>query len=263
MKNNASTILSLDNVCYGVNNILINSDITFKVNYGDSISIIGPNGSGKTTLLRLISNDIKPSSGQIIFKNKNIINWDINSISTKRAILPQNSYISFPFTVYEIIQMGRYPYPENKSLNKKIINNIIDIFDLSKFKDREFTTLSGGEKQRVQLGRVFAQIWREKDYSGKLLILDEPTSFLDINHQIHLFEILKDFREKGLTILMVLHDINHAILNSNKIAMLKKAELMYFGDTDKIINVENLNDVFDVKMKLIDMPSKGKPLVHF
>ena len=262
MKNKLSPILNVNHISYEVNNISINNNISFNINFGDLVSIIGPNGSGKTTLLRLISGDIKPTSGDIVFRDKKIDKWDPRDISTKRAVLPQNSYISFPFTVNEVIRMGRYPYPENNKLDKNIINNLVHTFDLPDFLERDFTSLSGGEKQRVQLARVFAQIWSNDNYKGKLLVLDEPTSFLDIKHQLHFFEIINKFKDKGLTVLMVLHDINHAIAYSNKIAMLKKTELVYYGDTKDVINTKNLNDVFDINLKLINIDSNGKTFVH-
>ncbi len=262
MKNKSSHILNLNKISYEVNNITINNNISFDISYGDTVSIIGPNGSGKTTLLRLISGDIMPTFGNIIFTDKELNKWDTKEISKKRAVLPQNSYISFPFSVNEIIQMGRFPYPENRHIDKSIIDELIDTFDLQQFLNRDFTSLSGGEQQRVQLARVCAQIWSNNDYNGKLLILDEPTSFLDIKHQLHFFEIIKNFNKKGLTVLMVLHDINHAIAFSNKIAMLKRSNLIYFGKTKEVINVSNLNDVFDVNLNLIDINSNGKTLVH-
>ena len=262
MKNKLSNILSVKQISYEINNIVINNDINFNINYGDSVSIIGPNGSGKTTLLRLISGDILPSSGKIFFRGKELEEWCSKRISTKRAVLPQNSYITFPFTVKEVIQMGRFPFPENNNFDENIINNLIQTFDLADFLDRDFTSLSGGEKQRVQLARVFAQIWSEDHYNGKLLILDEPTSFLDIKHQLHFFEIINSFKQNGLTVLMVLHDINHAISFSDKIAMLKKSELVCFGDTKDVIKTKNLNDVFDINLKLVNIDSNGKTLVH-
>ena len=262
MKNKSSNILNVKQIYYETNDILINNDINFNINYGDTVSIIGPNGSGKTTLLRLISRDILPSSGKILFRGKDLEEWCPRRISTKRAVLPQNSYITFPFTVKEVIQMGRFPYPENDNFDEDIINNLIQKFDLSDFLHRDFTSLSGGEKQRVQLARVFAQIWSKDNYNGKLLILDEPTSFLDIKHQLHFFEIINSFKQNGLTVLMVLHDINHAISYSDKIAMLKKSELVCFGETKDVINAKNLNDVFDINLKLVNIGSEGKTLVH-
>tara|TARA_Y100001960_G_C14705067_1_gene843863 strand:- start:603 stop:1388 length:786 start_codon:yes stop_codon:yes gene_type:complete len=255
-------VLSIENISYQVDEKIITNQITLDINASDMVTIIGPNGSGKTTLLRLISNDIIPTSGNIIFQNKNLKEWSSVNLAKERASLSQNSYISFPFTVFEVIQMGRFPFTERNNEKEKIINKVIDMFHLNMFVNRNYTTLSGGEKQRVQLARVIAQIYSKKHYNNKLLILDEPTSFLDIKHQIQLFETLKTLRDKGLTIIMVLHDINQAISNSNKIIMLKEANLIHFGKTSNVINSKNLEDVFDVKLHLSDVNSKDLPLVH-
>jgi len=264
MNSDKSTILSLKNVSYMVNNKEINKDISINISPSDIVSVIGPNGSGKTTLLRLIANEINPSSGHILFQGKNLSNWNIDCLSKQRAVLPQNGYISFPFKVKEIIEMGRYPFrfdiPKNK--NQRIVDNLIDIFDLDVFKNRDYTTLSGGEKQRVQLARVFSQIWSESDCSNKLLILDEPTSFLDVNHQKQLFQIINIFKRKGLTIVMVLHDINQAISNANKIVMLKNSKLIQFGNTRDVITLKNLKKVFDIELNIINVNSDDIPLVY-
>ena len=120
--------------------------------------------------------------------------------------------------------------------------------------------LSGGEKQRVQLARVIAQIWSD-DYSKKILILDEPTSYLDIKHQYLLFKFLKELNQKGLTIVMVLHDLNHALSNSNKIAVLKDSKLISYGKTKNIISEELIKNVFEIDLKLINYEGSKTPII--
>tara|TARA_B100000427_G_scaffold65178_1_gene51706 strand:- start:136 stop:615 length:480 start_codon:yes stop_codon:yes gene_type:complete len=154
--------------------------------------------------------------------------------------------------------MGRYPFETNKVVNDKICIELIDLLDLNNQIDQVYTTLSGGEKQRVQLARVFAQIWSDNTYEGKILMLDEPTSFLDIKHQYSLFKILKSLNSKGLTIMMVLHDINHALSYSEKIIMLKDSNLMGFGKINEIINSEILEKLFNLKLNLIKDNETGK-----
>jgi len=149
--------------------------------------------------------------------------------------------------------MGRFPIVSKGSQIEEynLCKKILDIFDLKEYVDQNYITLSGGEKQRVQLARVIAQIWSD-DYSDKMLILDEPTSYLDIKHQQLLFNFLKKLNDKGLTILMVLHDLNHALSNSNKIAVLKDSKLISFGETKKIITEKMIKNVFEIDLKLIN-----------
>ena len=237
-------------------------DISFNINNGDITSIIGPNGSGKSTLVKLISGELDPSSGNILINDISNSKWNMIELSKYRSVLPQSNHLSFPFSVLDIVKMGRYPYRdiEKTSISEKICKNIIDIFDLNDFIDQNYVTLSGGEKQRVQLARVLAQIWSENNYE-KLLILDEPTSYLDISHQYALFDLLKDLNTRGLTIVMVLHDLNHALIYSSKLVMLKDAKLVSFGDTSKVATKSKLEDVFNVGIYMDN--NKGNPYIIF
>ena len=247
---------------YIINNKTLIDNISLDIKNGDMVSIIGPNGSGKTTMVKLISNEINPSLGRIIFQNKDNINWDINELAYFRSVLSQSNSLSFPFSVLDIVKMGRYPLKNklDKNAEAKLCNTILDIFDLNNYKQQNYMTLSGGEKQRVQLARSVAQIWSE-DYSNKLLILDEPTSYLDIKHQQALFDFLKLLNSKGLTIIMVLHDLNHAISNSNKIILLKNSHLISFGKTRDVINKDVLNKVFEIDLKLINYDGLDTPFI--
>ena len=156
--------------------------------------------------------------------------------------------------------MGRFPYKESNNTSIDICNKIVEIFKMKDKLKQNYMTLSGGEKQRVQLARSIAQIWSE-DYSDKLLILDEPTSYLDIKHQQALFSFLKILNSKGLTIIMVLHDLNHAMLNSNKIILLKNSQLISFGKAKDIINKNVLNKVFEIDLKLINYDGLDIPFI--
>ena len=237
-------ILDIQSLNYTINKKVIISDISFNVNEGDFISIIGPNGSGKSTLIKLISDDIKADSGLVEILGKKLADWDPIELAKNRAILPQFNNLSFPFTVIDVIKMGRYAV-EMKENENIIYQKLLEIFDLNDLEKQIYTTLSGGEKQRVQLARVIAQIWSDS-YHKKVLFLDEPTAFLDIKHQLSLFKFLKSLNDMGLTIIMVIHDISQAILHSNKIMLMKEAKLIDYGQVDKIINNDLLNEVFDV-----------------
>ena len=253
----------MKSLSFSINNKLLIRDITLDILEGDMVSIIGPNGSGKSTLIKLVSKELSANSGSIIIKDKLNSSWSIKELSKFRAVLTQSGHLSFPFSTFDIIRMGRYPFETNKVVNDKICIELIDLLDLNNQIDQVYTTLSGGEKQRVQLARVFAQIWSDNTYEGKILMLDEPTSFLDIKHQYSLFKILKSLNSKGLTIMMVLHDINHALSYSEKIIMLKDSNLMGFGKINEIINSEILEKLFNLKLNLIKNNKTGKFNVSF
>jgi len=255
-------LLEIKSIFFKIKDKVILDDISLHIKSGDMVSIIGPNGSGKTTMLKAISNEISITDGEINFINKNISDWDLNDFANKKAVLSQSNNLVFPFSVIDIVKMGRFPLKnkgnqiEENNLCKKILN----IFDLDDYVNQNYITLSGGEKQRVQLARVIAQIWSD-DYSKKILILDEPTSYLDIKHQHSLFQFLKELNKKGLTIIMVLHDLNHALLNSNKIAVLKDSKLISFGETKNIITEKLIKNVFEIDLKLINYRGSDTPII--
>ena len=238
---------------YLINQKKLIDNLSVKIEVGNIVSIVGPNGSGKSTLVKLISKEISPSTGEIFFQGKNNNDWDAIDLALNRSVLAQSSHLSFSFSVIDIIRMGFYP---NELLgatqNMHLINKLLEVFDLDGYSERIYTTLSGGEKQRVQLARVIAQIWSEENLEGKLLILDEPTSYLDIKHQLSLFEFLKKMNEKGLTIITVLHDLNHAIMISDKIMLLKAAKLINYGTVSDVVNDEVLKNVFGVELNVIN-----------
>ena len=240
-------------------------DISIEINDGDMVSIIGPNGAGKSTIIKLISGELIPTNGNVYFMDKDNLQWDSFELAQHRSILSQSNNLTFPFSVLDIVKMGRYPFEltEDKIFNENICKELIDVFDLSDRIDQNYTTLSGGEKQRVQLARVLAQIYSKKNYNNKLLILDEPTSYLDINHQYSLFKYLKKLNKEGLTIVMVLHDLNHAVLNSNKMIMLKDSKIIEYGDTSKILSEKNLMKVFNIELNLITTTKSKEPFITF
>ena len=158
--------------------------------------------------------------------------------------------------------MGRFPYKESNNTSIDICNKIVEIFKMKDKLKQNYMTLSGGEKQRVQLARIIAQIWSEDNLNNKLLLLDEPTSFLDIKHQHELFDFLKYLNNKGLTILMVLHDINHALSNSNKILLLKDSKIVDYGKSEHVITEKNLLEAYDTKLKLTKTENSKRPIIH-
>ena len=256
-------IIELNSLSYQINEKTLLDNLSLKIKEGDMISIIGPNGSGKSTLVKLISGELNPSKGLVLFNNKSNQEWDPIQLALNRSVLSQANHLSFSFSVFDIVMMGRYP-AKSLGLNEnhhEICKLILKKFDLIECINRNYTTLSGGEKQRVQLARVIAQIWSKNHFSNKLLILDEPTSYLDISHQYALFDLLKKINDKGLTILMVLHDLNHALTYSNKLIILENARLISYGITDKVATKSRLEDIFNVSVKIIN--ENDNPYVIF
>ncbi|MBI65155.1 MAG: heme ABC transporter ATP-binding protein [Candidatus Marinimicrobia bacterium] len=262
MQNNP--LLRIDSVSYQINKKTLVNNVSLEVFDKDVVSIIGPNGAGKSTLIKLLSGEINPTSGSIFFHGKEYNLWDLKELACFRSVLPQSNHLTFPFSVLDIVKMGRYPLSDSSDYlnDERICKIILDEFDLNDYINQNYITLSGGEKQRVQLARVLAQIWSDEDYSSKVLILDEPTSYLDIKHQYALFDFLKELNVKGLSIIFVLHDISQAILNSSKIAILKDSDLIKYGKREEIINSDLLTDVFNVEFQLESRIENNKPIIY-
>ena len=258
-------IIDVSSLSYSVNKKKILDDITFQINHGDILSIIGPNGAGKSTLLRLISGELKPTSGEIKINNIDIKNFKISDFALNRSVLYQTSNIAFAFSVRDIINMGSYPYDLKGKFPKvnSTYNELLNTFELTDYEHRIYTSLSGGEKQRVQLARVIYQIIFSGNLRNKILILDEPTSFLDIKYQLLLFNYLKTLNDKGLSIIMVIHDLNLAVSHSHKSIILNKSKMVDFGAVKNVITPKNLSQVFEANFNLFYDDKKNIKFISY
>ncbi|MCL2116028.1 MAG: ABC transporter ATP-binding protein [Methanobrevibacter sp.] len=240
----------------GDNNIFEN--ISFSINKGDVLCILGPNGTGKTTLLKCLNGlqDIK--SGEILLNGKNLKSMPFPEISKLVGYIAQGHVSTFPFSVIDVVLMGRSPYisltdsPMEKDF--KIAERSLKDLGILDMRDRPYTTLSGGEKQLVFLARVLTQ-------EPKLLILDEPTSHLDFGNQIRLLELIENLSKKGLAIIMSSHFPDHTFLGSNKVAILKNKNFIALGDPLNVITKDNLKKAYDIDIELIEVSKSRKVCV--
>lgn len=233
-------------------------DISFSIDKGEVLCILGPNGTGKTTLIKCLNKLHKIDSGDVLIKGKSIDTLSFSDISKVIGYIPQGHVPTFPFSVLDVVLMGRAPYlnimesPKEKDIKiaEKSLKNL-RIYDL---KDKEYTNLSGGERQLVFLARVLAQ---EPD----LLLLDEPTSHLDFGNQIRLLEIIEQLANQGLSIIMSSHYPDHAFLSSNKVAILKQGTFIDFGTPDEVVTEKNLNKAYNIDVKLVELEDNRKVCV--
>ena len=219
-------------------------DINLKVAEGEITTILGPNGSGKSTLLSMLTGINKSFQGQIIIEGEDIKNLKQKEIAKKIASLHQHNSVPGDIKVSELVSYGRMPHKSYFSSTTKEDEDIvlwaIKRTGLEKLKDKAVSDLSGGERQRVFLSMALAQ-------KSSILFLDEPTTYLDIYHQIELLELVKELKEREkLTIVMVLHDINQALTYSDNIIVMKKGQVISSGKTKDIINMKLLEDVYNI-----------------
>lgn len=240
--------LQVENLQFGYRKDLVLKEISFNIEKGKFVSIIGPNGSGKSTLLKTINQLYSPSQGNILIDGNNINRLKKKELARKIALVPQDTLIDYEFTVEDIVLMGRHPYKgrfQNENENDyKIVNEALKMTNTLHLKDRVITEISGGERQRVIIAKALAQ-------KPSIILLDEPTSHLDINHQIEILNLLKRLnKETGTTIVIVIHDINLASRYSDEIIMLNEGEILGMGSPEKVITKNNIEFAYELKVEI-------------
>jgi iron complex transport system ATP-binding protein len=219
------------------------SGIDLSVEAGGSLALVGPNGSGKTTLLRLAAGELVPVSGRIEICGLDPARAPRRDLARRVAVVAAHATVGFAYTVEEVVLMGRAPWLEGYRLESDrdvaIAQEAMEALDVAHLAGRVFDSLSSGEKQRATVARALAQ-------EPELVLLDEPGAFLDIKHQVELYDVLMSrCRETGLTVVSVLHDLNLAALYFDRVAMLSKGRIFAHGAPDDVITYGNVREVFE------------------
>jgi iron complex transport system ATP-binding protein len=230
--------------------------ITIDIKQGEIVSLIGPNGSGKSTLLRVISRLLKPNSGAVYLGEENIREMKANDVAKSLTMLPQMNNHQLDLTVRELVEFGRHPHSGNKmKLSQEDIDMVdwaIQVTGLTDMQHRLLPSMSGGERQRAWIAMTVAQ-------HPKVLLLDEPTTYLDIAHQLEVMELVQELNKKyNMTVIMVLHDINQAAQYSDRLIVLKRGKLHYDGLPHCVLCKEMFESIFDIEAD-ITMRS-GRPV---
>jgi iron complex transport system ATP-binding protein len=219
--------------------------VSLSVTAGEMVAIIGPNGAGKSTLLRLLSGDLRPSDGEVRLKQRGIRDFTPRELAAHRVMLSQHINVSFPFTVEEIVLMGagdRYLREAGR-----LVDTALDEVGLAHFRERQLPTLSGGEQQRAHFARVLVQLaCGEAAHGPGLLLLDEPTSSLDLRHQIDLVEAARRRATGGTAVIAILHDLNLAIRFADRLIVLNRGRLAADGPRAEIVTRETIRDIFEI-----------------
>ena len=218
--------------------------INLSAGRGEIIGIIGPNGSGKTTLLRVISKVIKPKIGSVLIRGRDVQEMKASELARELAVVAQDTSINFDFSVLEIVLMGRTPHLKRFQVEGEkdlaIAKKAMEATDILHLADRSITEISGGERQRVIIARALAQ-------EPKLLLLDEPTSNLDINYRLEILDLIKKLAKKGLTVIMAIHDLNLAAQYCDRMAMLNNGRIISAGLPEEVLTPENIKHAFKVE----------------
>lgn len=237
-------MLHIKDVSYSHSTSFQFNKINVQIQKGEIVSLVGPNGSGKSTMLRLVSRLLKPNEGEVILDGSTMQSMKNKAIAKKLAMLPQIQDQAFDLTVAELIEFGRYPHQKSHGRltreDEEIIAWAMDVTRLNGYENRMLDTLSGGERQRAWIALAVAQ-------RPKILLLDEPTTFLDISHQLEVMELVQKLnKEFDMTILMVLHDLNQAAKYSNRLIVLKNGNIHYDGIPQCVLCREMFQSVFHI-----------------
>ncbi|MFW6047269.1 MAG: ABC transporter ATP-binding protein, partial [Candidatus Woesearchaeota archaeon] len=225
---------------------------------GEFLGIVGPNGSGKTTLIRSITKVLEPNQGKIRINGKKLADMDRSQISKIISVVPQDSFISFPFKTLDIVLMGRSPYKGRfdsmGDKDREIAEKYMRLTDTWQFRDKKVNQLSGGEIQRVSIARALVQ-------NSKILLMDEPTSHLDLNYEFKVLSLIQDLKKNDLTIISVFHDLNLASRFCDRIIILKKGKIFANGEPKKVLSEENVSRVYGSDVVVKRNPRTGNPYV--
>lgn len=240
-----SIVLAAEALSFERDNKKILNQVSLSLTKGDLHIVLGPNGAGKSTLIKLLSNELQPDTGSIQLGGKDLAEYSSKALSHYRAVLPQLRHLAFPMTVYEVCALGRTPYmgASLESEDKKIIEESLLAVDMQAFSDQDYASLSGGEQQRVHIARVLCQ-------STEVLFLDEPLSALDIRHQIQVMNLLLTLRDKGKTILCIMHDLNLALRYASKLTFLKQGKVIFQGSPAQANTPDLYEELYGVSAKV-------------
>ncbi len=258
-------MLSTQGIYYSIGKKEILKNISIDFLPGEFNMILGPNGSGKSTFLKVFSGEIKPSKGEVFVDNKALSTIKKEALAKVRAVMTQQPELSFPLSVEEVVMMGRYPHFDFNPAKKDeiICAEAIEKMQIVHLKGRNYLTLSGGEKQRVQFARVLAQIWEQPASGNRYLFLDEPLANLDINYQQEFLKLAKALVQFKTVLVAVMHDINLAVQYADKLFFLKAGELVVSGTPSAILSEKIIKEVFDVDTRIITNPVDGTPFMLY
>jgi iron complex transport system ATP-binding protein len=246
-----ATMLKMRNVSFSAGKAQLLRDVSLDAAAGEVLAVVGPNGAGKSTLLRLLAGELSPTNGEVLIDGKPLKSYGAAALALKRAVLPQQTILTFAFSALEVVLMGRNPHLKDGWPNKddeQIAQRAMEHTETTSFAPRKFPSLSGGEQARVTLARVLAQ-------EAPLLLLDEPTSSLDVRHQEQVMATARRLAVAGACVLVILHDLNLAAAYAHRIAVLHQGSLVACDVPAAVLQPELLKEVFECDFDVLPIES--------
>lgn len=254
-------MVNVTNIHFSRGKKVILEDVSLEVEPGSVTALLGPNGAGKSTLMKIMSGELDMDSGKVFINGKTLDSWDCKQLARHRAVMPQKTSLTFDFKVIDVVLMGRTPFNDgwDSKEDLEIAIRCLKEVECLHLRDRSFPTLSGGEQQRVNFARVMAQL--KTDVKDKVLLLDEPVSSLDPEHQLKTLELAKKRAASGVAVFVILHDLNMAASYADKIAFLCNGKLNYCGSPEEILTVETIREVFKINVEILKHPESGNIMI--
>jgi iron complex transport system ATP-binding protein len=252
-------VLKIDEIECSYGAVKVLTGLTFSIDGGSFTGIIGPNGSGKSTLLKSLSRVLKPVKGAVLLDEENLYSLDTREVAKRMAVVPQETAVNFSFKVKEVVIMGRSPhlglFQSEGREDFEVARQAMELTNTYHLADRLITAISGGERQRVIIAKALTQ-------EPKIILLDEPTSHLDINHQIEILNLLKRLnRENNLTIIAVFHDLNLAAQYCDNLVLMKSGSIFTLGEPEAVLTTDNIKEVYGASVLIRKHPVTGHPSI--
>ncbi|MFL6335992.1 MAG: heme ABC transporter ATP-binding protein [Pyrinomonadaceae bacterium] len=256
-------MLEARDITFKVGETALIADVSVRFEPGRLHLVIGPNGAGKSTLIKVLARLLRPHAGRVLYEGADVGRASEFDLAKRRAVLSQAVEVAFPLTVREVVMMGRHPHFGSRPgpADEKVVDELMEFFDVTEFGGRNYQTLSGGERQRVNFARVLAQLWRPGT-SCRYLFLDEPLTFLDIRHQIEFMKKVRAFADAADVVTVgVVHDLNLAARFADQIVLLNDGRVVANGAPADVLTRERIRAVFGVEPTFVPAGPSGLHLI--
>lgn len=259
-------MLTAENISYKAGNNVLLDNVSVSFAPGKLHLMIGPNGAGKSTLIKVLCNQLRPSAGTVKYGSQDARRMNDNELAKVRAVLSQNIDLAFPLKVWEVVMMGRYPHFTGKpsSTDESACEEAMRFFNVHDMANRDYMTLSGGEKQRVHFARVIAQVWYPAKNNCRYLILDEPLTFLDVHYQFHFMNKLRELLQSNdMVILGVVHDLNLAAKFADTITLINKGKIIATGSRELVLTNDNIETAYQLHPVIVQDKQRNSFYIFF